>query len=85
QSLSFSLRPPWSSSQFDDDRNTFLLRGFFLMDAMFSLPLRNNMDVYVAGENIFGQRYDLGRTPVLTVGPPAQVRVGVRYELRAKR
>ncbi|MGH9555309.1 MAG: TonB-dependent receptor, partial [Terriglobales bacterium] len=85
QSLSFSLRPRWSSSQFDDDRNTFLLRGFFLMDAMFSLPLRNNMDVYVAGENIFGQRYDLGRTPVLTVGPPAQVRVGVRYELRAKR
>ncbi|MGH9601275.1 MAG: TonB-dependent receptor, partial [Terriglobales bacterium] len=85
QSFSFSLRPRWSSSQFDDDRNTFLLRDYFLMDAMFSFPLRAGVDVYVAGENIFGQRYDLGRTPVLTVGPPAQVRVGIRYELRSQR
>ncbi len=85
QSFFFSLRPRWTSSQFDDDRNTFLLREFFLMDAMFSLPLREGVEVYVAGENIFGQRYDLGRTPVLTVGPPAQVRVGVRYELGKKR
>ncbi len=85
QSFSFSLRPRWSSSQFDDDRNTFLLRDYFLMDAMFSFPLRSGVDVYVAGENIFGQRYDLGRTPALTVGPSAQVRVGVRYELRTKR
>ncbi len=84
-SFSFSLRPRWSSSQFDDDRNLFLLRDYFLMDAMFSFPLRGGVDVYVSGENIFGQRYDLGRTPVLTVGPPVQVRVGVRYELRKKR
>jgi outer membrane receptor protein involved in Fe transport len=85
QSFSFSLRPRWSSSQFDDDRNTFLLRDYFLMDALFSFPLRAGVDVYVAGENIFGQRYDLGRTPVLTVGPPAQVRIGVRYELPGRR
>lgn len=85
QSFLFSLRPRWSSSQFDDDRNTFLLRQFFQMDAAFSLPLYDGVEVYVAGENIFGTHFDLGRTPVLTVGPPVQVRVGVRYELRGKR
>ncbi|MCI0354309.1 MAG: TonB-dependent receptor [Acidobacteria bacterium] len=85
QSFAFSLRPRWSSSQFDDDRNIFLLRDFFLMDAMFSLPLRERVEVYLAGENVFGTRYDLGRTPVLTVGPPVQVRVGVRYDLRWQR
>ncbi len=85
KSFFFSLRPRWSSSQFDDDRNTFLLRDYFLVDAMFSYPLGAGVDAYVAGENIFGQRYDLGRTAVLTVGPPVQVRVGVRYQLRGKR
>ncbi len=85
QSFLFSLRPRWSSSQFDDDRNTFLLREFFQMDAMVSLSLREDVEVYAAGENIFGTRYDLGRTPVLTVGPSAQVRVGVRYELGKRR
>jgi hypothetical protein len=85
QSFALSLRPRWSSSQFDDDRNIFLLRDYFLLDAMLSFPLRSGVDIYVAGGNIFGQRYDLGRTPVLTVGPPVQVRVGVRYELQKKR
>lgn len=85
QSFLLSLRPRWSSSQFDDDRNTFLLREFFQMDAMFSFSLRKDVEVYAAGENVFGTRYDLGRTPLLTVGPPTQVRVGIRYELRGKR
>ncbi|MGH9602558.1 MAG: TonB-dependent receptor domain-containing protein, partial [Terriglobales bacterium] len=85
QSFLLSLRPRWSSAQFDDDRNSLLLRELFQMDALFSLSLREGVEIYAAGENIFGSRYDLGRTPVLTVGPPAQVRVGIRYELRAKR
>jgi hypothetical protein len=33
----------------------------------------------VAAENIFDERYAVGRTPVPTIGPPRLLRAGVRW------
>jgi len=63
---------------FDDDQNTLLLRRFFTLDVMASHELRRGFEVFAAGENIFNQRYDVARSPVLTVGPPILVRAGLR-------
>ena len=67
-------------NQFDDDQNTLLLRRYFTMDAMFSHPLRPGIEIFAAVENLLNQRYDVGRTPVLTVGPPILARAGLRLQ-----
>jgi outer membrane receptor protein involved in Fe transport len=63
---------------FDDDQNTLLLRRFFTMDVIASHALRRGFEVFAAAENVFDQRYDVARSPVLSVGPPILVRAGVR-------
>ena len=64
--------------QYDDDRNAFLLRRFFVLDATVSHSLRPGVEVFAAAENLFDQRYDVGLTPILTIGPPILARAGIR-------
>lgn len=71
----------WAGSQFDDDRNAFPLGTMRTVDAFVALPLVDALDVFAAGENLLGGRYEVGRTPVLTLGPPRAVRFGVRMRL----
>jgi outer membrane receptor protein involved in Fe transport len=73
-----------SSSQFDDDQNLFRLGSYFVLDALASRRLSSHADLYLAVENVFNQRYDVGKTPVTTIGPPILVRVGIRAHLRGK-
>jgi outer membrane receptor protein involved in Fe transport len=68
----------FSGVQFDDDRNTLPLRRYFTLDAFASHALRPHLEVFAAAENLTSQRYDVARTPVLTVGPPIMARVGLR-------
>ena len=77
----FALIGRWSGAQFDDDRNAFVLRSMRTLDTFVALPLRGSMDVFAAGENLLNDRWDVGRTPVLTIGPPRAVRVGIRLRL----
>jgi outer membrane receptor protein involved in Fe transport len=79
--LTFSVQGRASSAQFDDDQNLLRLGGYFTLDAFISRRLGRGVDIFAAAENLTGQRYDVGRTPVLTVGPPAFARVGVRLRL----
>ena len=67
-------------NQFDDDQNSFLLRRYFTMDTTVSHALRPGAELFIAIENLFNQRYDVGRTPVLTVGPPILARAGLRLQ-----
>ncbi|HEX3321023.1 MAG TPA: TonB-dependent receptor [Terriglobales bacterium] len=76
--LSFQGR--FIGQQFDDDQNTFPLDRFYSMDAQVGRGLGRHMQIFVAAENIFNQRYQVARTPVLNLGPPALVRVGLRFE-----
>jgi outer membrane receptor protein involved in Fe transport len=67
--------------QYDDDLKRLPLRRFFTMDAMASHPLTPALDAFIAADNLLNQRYDIARTPVLSVAPPILVRAGVRLNL----
>ncbi len=71
-------------TQFDDDQNLLPLARFFVLDAIISHPLRPGVEVFVAGENLLNQQYQVGRTPVLTVGPPILARAGLKLEFGGK-
>ncbi|HEX8338470.1 MAG TPA: TonB-dependent receptor, partial [Pyrinomonadaceae bacterium] len=65
----FAVQGRTSGAQFDDDQNQLRLGGYFALDAFVSRRLGRGVDVFAAAENLTGRRYDVGRTPVLTVGP----------------
>jgi outer membrane receptor protein involved in Fe transport len=83
--LSFGLQGRAAGVQFDDDQNLFKLGGYFTLDAFVSRRLARGVEAFAAAENLTGQRYEVGRTPILTLGPPAFVRIGVRLRLGASR
>ncbi len=74
------LQARWSGDQFDDDRNELRLRGYTTVDALVSHPLARGLEVFAAGENLLDERVETGRTPVLSLGPPLSLRVGLRFE-----
>jgi outer membrane receptor protein involved in Fe transport len=67
--------------QYDDDRNQFPLGGYFVADAYVARNLHRNVVVFAAGENLFDRRYEVGRTPTTSIGPPILVRLGFRFSL----
>ncbi len=73
-----------ASSQFDDDQNVFRLASYFSLDTLVSRRINENVEAFVAVENIFNQRYEVGKTPVTTLGPPILVRGGFRLNFGAK-
>jgi outer membrane receptor protein involved in Fe transport len=80
----FGIQGRYVGNQFDDDQNLLPLERFFVLDAIVSHPLRPGVDVFVAGENLLNQQYQIGRTPVLTVGPPVLARAGLRLDFGGK-
>jgi iron complex outermembrane receptor protein len=79
--LTIAVQGRWAGRQFDDDRNAFSLAAMRTLDAFLAVPLGGAIDLYAAGENLLGGRYEVGRTPLLTLGPPRAVRFGVRLRL----
>lgn len=73
-----------SSSQFDDDQNIFRLAPHFTLDLFVSRRMRHNVEAFVAMENLLSQRYEVGKTPVTTLGPPILARAGLRIHLDSK-
>jgi outer membrane receptor protein involved in Fe transport len=71
-------------TQFDDDQNRLLLGSFFSLDAFVSRPLGHDIEVFVAAENLLNDRYAVGRTPVVTLGPPLLFRGGIRIHLGSR-
>ena len=67
--------------QFDDDLNDFELEEYGVVDFSASQQLLRGLNVFVAMENLFDKDYDVGRTPLRTVGWPRTARVGVRVFL----
>ncbi len=77
----FSFQGRFASEQFDDDQNLLPLDSFFTADAYISRRLGSYVQAYIAAENVFDQRYEIGRTPVVTIGPPILARAGLRITL----
>jgi outer membrane receptor protein involved in Fe transport len=82
QRATLALQGSFVGSAFDNDQNTLLLNHYFLLGALASRPLGHGMEVFVAGENLLDQRYDVARTPFLTNGPPILFRAGFRMTIR---
>jgi outer membrane receptor protein involved in Fe transport len=80
-----ALQARASSSQFDDDQNLFRLSGYFTLDAFVSHRFSREFEGFVAVENLFDQRYEVGKTPVTTLGPPILIRAGVRVRVPLSR
>ena len=81
QKLSFGLQTRIVGQQFDDDLNQFRLPGYASVDASVSRRLSHSVEVFAAAENLFNQRYVVGRTPTTTLGPPLLIRAGFRLHL----
>lgn len=73
-----------SGAQFDDDQNLFRLAPYFTLDAYAARRVRRSLSLFVAAENLLNRRYEVGRTPVLTLGPPLLARVGLRVQLGSR-
>lgn len=70
--------------EFEDDQNRLALDRFFVLDAFLSRSLTSGLEVFAAAENLFNQRYAIGRTPVRTLGAPLLVNFGLRLRLGAR-
>ena len=68
--------------QFEDDQNTLPLAKFLTLDAEVSRRVSRHVKLFAAVQNLTGVRYEIGRTSVVTVGPPALARAGVRLDFR---
>ncbi len=79
--LTASAQLRFTGAQFDDDLNQFELRAFGVVDAYASRSLARRAQAFVAVENLFDTEYDVGRTPVRTVGWPRTFRAGLRLFL----
>jgi len=77
----FSVHLRAADSQYDDDQNAFRLAGFFAVDISASRKIGRRMEIYAAAENIFDEKIEAGRTPVLTLTGPRTIRVGIRISV----
>jgi outer membrane receptor protein involved in Fe transport len=76
---SAGVQARWSSMQFDDDLNQFPLRSYAVADLFASYPIASHIEATFAVENATNRRVEVSATPVITLGTPRTVRVGVRY------
>ncbi|HST54128.1 MAG TPA: TonB-dependent receptor [Pyrinomonadaceae bacterium] len=81
KSLTVGVQGRFSGMQFDDDQNLFPLNRAFTLDAFASRQLTRDVGLFLAAENLLDQRYQIARTPVVTLGSPLLVRVGLRLNL----
>jgi outer membrane cobalamin receptor len=81
--LFLSVDGRYVSRQFDDDQNTLPLDGFYTMDLQVGRSLTRHLEVFAAVENIFDQRYQVARTPIINLGPPILFRAGMRLNFPA--
>lgn len=74
--LSVDLRT--SGQQFDDSANQFRLAGYAQVDLYAERALGRRFSVYGSVQNLLDHQVQAGRTPLLTLGAPRIVSVGVR-------
>lgn len=82
--VTIGLQARASGSQFDDDQNRFQLNKYFTLDAHVSRRFAREFEAFIAAENIFNTRYDVGLTPVRTIGPPLLVRFGFKLQISSR-
>jgi outer membrane receptor protein involved in Fe transport len=82
QRLVVAVQGRAESNEFDDDQNLLALGSAFVLSATVSRPLRLGFEMFFQGENLTNSEYNIGRTPVVTIGQPILVRGGIRWHSR---
>ncbi len=72
------LQGTLNGRQYDDDRNAFLLNGYFQLDGYIAHTFKSRFELYGAMSNMLNRSIDAGRTPILTLGSPRIASIGVR-------
>ena len=75
----FGAAARWSAMQFDDDLNQFPLASYFVADLFAAQPLTRGVELTAAIENLFDRDVEVSATPVVTLGQPRAIRIGLRY------
>jgi outer membrane receptor protein involved in Fe transport len=78
--ITATVQGTFVGQQFDDDRNSLLLKRYFTVDLYLGRSLGHGLEVFTAAENVFNQRYNSALTPVPSLGPPVLARMGLRYQ-----
>jgi len=78
-----SVQGRFVSRQFDDDQNQLPLDSFYTMNLEVGRSFTRHAEAFAAAENLLNQRYQVARTPLLSLGPPVLYRVGLRLNYPA--
>ena len=73
-----SVQGRMSGHEFDDDLNRLLLHSYFRLDAYSEHNIGQRVTLFAAGENLLDRSIEVGLTPLLTLGTPRVVHVGMR-------
>jgi outer membrane receptor protein involved in Fe transport len=76
-----SLQSRLSGIQYDDDANTYMLHGFFKLDAYGSHDFGSRLELFAAGENLFDRTIEVAKTPTTTLATPRIARAGINLKL----
>jgi outer membrane receptor protein involved in Fe transport len=82
--LTFGVQARFVASQWEDDLNSLSLEGYWTVDALVGHSLNQWVSLFLSGENLTNAEYDVGRTPVRTVGPRRTIRGGLRVRLNPR-
>jgi outer membrane receptor protein involved in Fe transport len=76
-----SLQSRLSGRQYDNDANTYLLHGYFRLDAYASRHLGKRFALFAAGENLFDRTIEVAKTPTTTLAAGRTARAGITLNL----
>jgi hypothetical protein len=68
-----------SGQQFDDSANQFRLAGYGQVDLYAEHNVGSKFQIYSSVQNVGGALIEAGRTPILTLGIPRTIELGIRF------
>jgi len=71
----------YNGSTFDDDKNTLPLGSVRVFDVYVSRSFGRGLQIFGAVENLFDSIYEVGNTPLITIGLLRTARLGIRAYL----
>jgi outer membrane receptor protein involved in Fe transport len=83
--LMLSFQGRYVGPQFEDDQNKLMLDRFFTANVLVGRAIRPGLQAFAAIENLTNQRYEVGLTPLPTLGPPILFRAGIKVDASFKK
>ena len=84
--LGVALETRYVGDQFDDDTNERELEDYVVVDAAVTFALDDHWELFIRGENVLGDRYEVAKTAdgLVTYGPAAMVHGGARWRFGSR-